>query len=152
MDELTPAECRRILSAAPVGHMAVISDGEPYVSPISYVYMDDAIYVRTGPGRRVEAIRAHPRVCVEVSEFDDDTGHWESMIIWGDARVVEDNRAAQRVIMAILEKYSETMGSPLSTGGNAPLEPEVILEIPVEVGTGRSSGSYFSVRTRPGRL
>ncbi len=152
MDELTPAECRRILSAAQVGHLAVISDGEPYVSPISYVYMDDAIWVRTGPGRRVDAIGEHPRVCVEVSEFDDETGHWESMIIWGEARICQDDRTAQRVIMAILTKYRDSMGSPLSPGGGAPMEPEVIVEIPVEVGTGRSSGSYFSVRTRPGRL
>lgn len=151
MDELSPAECRRILSAADVGHMAVISDGEPYVSPISYVYMDDAVYVRTGPGRRVDAIAAHPRVCVEVSEFDDETGHWESMIIWGDAEIVEDDRTAQRVIMAMLEKYRPSMGSPLAPSG--PLaEPDVVIRVPVEVGSGRSSGSFFSMRTRPGRL
>ncbi|MGH8910908.1 MAG: pyridoxamine 5'-phosphate oxidase family protein [Acidimicrobiia bacterium] len=151
MDELSPAECRRILTAAAVGHLAVISDGEPYVSPISYVYMDDSIYVRTGPGRRVDAIGAHPRVCVEVSEFDDETGHWESMIIWGEAEIVDDDRIAQRVIIEMLEKYRESIGSPLTPSGPLP-EPDIIIRVPVEVGTGRSSGSFFSVRTRPGRL
>lgn len=152
MDDLTPADCRRILSAAMVGHLGVISDGEPYVSPVSFVYEEGAIFVRTNPGRRVDAIKANPRVCVEVSDFDATTGYWESMIVWGDATFVEERRASERVVMALMDKYRDSLGSPLSRPGAAPMEQEVILQIPVEVETGRSSGSLFSARTLPGRL
>lgn len=151
MNDLTPDQSRQLLAGSTVAHLAVISDGEPYVSPASYVFVDDAICLRTGPGRRVEAIRQHPRVCVEVSEYDDASGDWESVIVWGEAEFVEDPAAAQAIVLQIMEKYREALGNPLSPPGPAS-EPEIVIRIPVAELTGRSSGSYFSVRRRPGRL
>lgn len=151
MNELTWDRCRDILVDSRVAHMAVISEGEPYVAPISYVVVGDAICIRTGAGKRVEAMRVNPRVCVEVSEYDEANGDWESVIIWGTAEFVEDSRLAQEIIFAFIEKYRDVLGSPLNPGSVFP-ESDVIIRIPIEDSTGRDSGSYFSVRRRPGRL
>lgn len=151
MNELTPEQCRQLLSETMVGHMGVLSEGEPYVSPISYVLLQGSICIRTGPGRRIDAIREHPRVCIEVSRTEPGSGAWESVIAWGDAHLVEDDRRAQEIIAAILAKYREVMGSPLSPGSSMP-EAAVLIEVPIEDLSGRESGSLFSVRTRPGRL
>lgn len=151
MNDLTPERCRDLLSQATVGHLAVISDGDPYVSPISFVMLDEAICIRTGSGRRVEALRTNPRACFEVSAFDEATGDWESVIVWGDAEFVEDNTRTREVIMAFLEKYRDVLGSPLNPGSVLP-EQDVVIRIPIDRSAGRSSGSYFSVRSRPGRL
>lgn len=131
--------------------MAVISDGEPYVSPISYVVLENSICIRTGPGKRVEALRQSPRVCLEVSDYDQSSGDWESVIIWGTAEFVEDDHHSREIIFAFLEKYRDVLGSPLNPGSVFP-EPDVIIRVPIEESAGRSSGSYFSIRSRPGRL
>lgn len=151
MNELTWERCRDILVDSRVAHMAVVAEGDPYVSPISYVVVGDAICIRTGPGKRVDALRLNPRVCVEVSEYDEANGDWESVIIWGTAEFVEDDRHAQEIIFAFIEKYRDVLGSPLNPGSVLP-DPDVIIRVPIEDSTGRGSGSYFSVRRRPGRL
>lgn len=151
MNELTWERCRDLLADSRVAHLAVISEGEPYVSPISYVLVGDSVCIRTGAGKRVDALHHNPRVCIEVSEYDEANGDWESVIIWGTAEFVEDDRRAQEIIFAFIEKYRDVLGSPLNPGSVFP-EDDVIIRVPIEDSTGRSSGSYFSVRRRPGRL
>lgn len=151
MQDLTTDQARQLLSEAMVAHLAVIDHGEPYVTPISFVVSDNAICVRTGAGRRVDAIAENPRVCVEASEFDVDSGNWQSAIAWGEAELMEDDTGARDIVLALMEKYRPAIGSPLSPGGSFP-GAGVIIRIPIDRITGRASGSFFSVRTRPGRL
>ena len=151
MEVLTLEQARALLTASAVGHLAVISEGEPYVTPISFVVMDGAIWLRTGGGRRVEAIRANPRVCVEVSEYDLGSGNWKSVLVWGRAEVSAEEGGHREVVMALMDKYRSAIGSPLSPGRAFP-EPGVMVRIPIEQISGRTSGSFFSARTRPGRL
>lgn len=151
MNDLSPERCHTLLSRAMVGHMGVISEGDPYVSPISYVVLKGAVCLRTGRGRRVDALKASPKVCIEVSAVDDETGAWESVIAWGEAEFVEDDTQAREIISGILEKYRAVLGSPLSPGTVFP-EPGVVVRIPIQGISGRESGSFFSARTRPGRL
>ena len=154
MADLSPEQCARLLAASHVGHLGVVDGADPYVTPLSYALIDDRIYFRTGPGRRTDALRANPRACFEVSSHDEATGEWESVIVWGEAEEVDDDHTIQEVIAALLAKYREALGSPLSHGdaGFAMANHDVIFAIPVDLVTGRSSGSYFGVRTRPGRL
>lgn len=151
MQDLTTDQARQLLSEAMVAHLAVIDEGEPYVTPISFVLVENAVCVRTGPGRRVDAIGARPRVCVEASEFEVDSGNWRSVIAWGEAQLLEDDPDARDIVLALMEKYRSAIGSPLSPGGVFP-GAGVIIRIPIDRITGRASGSFFSVRTRPGRL
>src|SRR5690606_21128950 len=100
---------------------------------------------------RVEALRENPRVCLTVSHYDQSSGDWESVILWGDAEFVEDPRTSQEIITAFFEKYRNVLGSPLNPAQQLPKEG-VEIRIPVDIAAGRSSGSIFSVRSRPGRL
>jgi len=43
MDELSIEHCLQVLEDGWVGHLAVISEGEPYVAPISYVVVDGQV-------------------------------------------------------------------------------------------------------------
>jgi hypothetical protein len=154
MDELTIERCRQVLEDGWVGHLGVISEGEPYVAPISYVVVDGRICLKTGPGRRAEAIRSSPRVCLATSHVDHSTGYWESVVVWGDAEEITDPLEAQVVISALVSKYRPVLGSPLSPGPNdmGLGEPDILIAFPIETITGRSSGSIFHISTRPGRL
>lgn len=150
MIHLTPAECTRILTDGRIAHIACESNNEPYVTPMSFVRIGEEFYFRTGEGRRVDALRAKPRVCIEVTilrESDD----WESVIFWGNARFVDDPRERSDVVAALLHKYHAE--SALSTSTPAPLSGLLpIVAVTPEDITGRASGGGFTAKTRPGRL
>lgn len=153
MDSITESQCLRLLKEEPVGHIAVISDGEPYVTAISFVHMNDAIYLRTGPGRRLSALLSGNRCCIEISRYSNDEGDWESVILYGTARVIEDPGLEADAIGLLLVKYRNVFGSALAFTRPTPLAPqEVVVEIPIDEMSGRSAGGGFAVQTRPGRL
>jgi nitroimidazol reductase NimA-like FMN-containing flavoprotein (pyridoxamine 5'-phosphate oxidase superfamily) len=153
MDTLTEAEARQFLEEVPVAHFAVISDGEPYVTPMSFVLDGDRILFRTKPGRRLSAIQDNPVVSLEASSYDEQTGDWTSVIVKGTAREVEDSETIQRTLELLFDKYRKALGSPLGRGGIQPLAsfPRVI-EVTIDEISGRASGGLFGARTRPGRL
>lgn len=154
MNELTRDQAFDLLNREQVAHLGMVIDGEPYVCPMSFVVDDDRILFRTMPGKKLDGIRANPRVCIEVSSFDVATGDWRSVIVYGTARFVEDVSTGQKVVAQLFSKYDQVMGSPLSAGsGSLPLagQPQVI-EVPIEDISGMSSGGGYHIRTKPGRL
>ena len=117
------------------------------------VHMSDALYLRTGPGRRLTALLAGGRCCVEVSRYSNDQGDWESVLLWGTPEVVEEAGEEADAIGLLLVKYRTVFGSALAFSRPTPLAPkEVVVKIPIDEMSGRSSGAGFAPRTRPGRL
>lgn len=153
MDALTREQALELLDAAPVAHLGLISGGTPYVTPMSFVIEEDRILFRTTAGKKLDALRLDPNVCVEASQFDPESGHWASVIVTGKAFEVEDRRTGALAVQLLYTKYSQALGDPLSRGGLQPLPglPHVI-EVVIDEITGMSSGESFSPRTRPGRL
>lgn len=154
MEPLTREQSFDLLGREPVAHLGVIVNGEPWVYPMSFVLDGDRILFRTMAGTKLDGIRANPRVCIEVSTFNDETGNWMSVIVRGTARFVDSDSARQSLIAQLFAKYEKVMGSPLSAGGGLmPLggQPYVI-EVPIDEISGMSSDSGFHIRTKPGRL
>ncbi len=150
MDELTPLQCLELLREEKVGHLAVISEGVPYVTPVSYVVSDHTVAMRVGEGRRVRAVRENPNAGFEVSRYNTETGEWTSVIVEGTVRIVEDDATIQSVIAGLLGKYRSVVSS--MSGQAMPMLTDVVLELQMDSVSGRTSGSFFSMRTRPGRL
>lgn len=153
MNPLTREEAMDLLDSAPVAHIGVVSEGLPYVSPMSFVVVGDKVAFRTVPGKRLEALRENPSVCVEAAKFDPASGEWASVIVRGKASEIGDTPLRTEVVSELLGKYREALGSPLGRGGLQPLTglPHVVV-IEIEEITGMASGSGFSRQTRPGRL
>jgi len=143
----------RLLEEAAVAHLGLISKGRPYVTPMSFVVDGERVLFRTKPGKKLEAIKENPEVCIEASRFDEETGWWASVIVMGTARESHDADTEQLTVELLFEKYSKSLGSPLSRDGLQPLPgfPHVI-EVKIEEVTGMSSGGGLRARTRPGRL
>jgi nitroimidazol reductase NimA-like FMN-containing flavoprotein (pyridoxamine 5'-phosphate oxidase superfamily) len=150
MEDLTAEQCLKVLEEGTVAHLAVVSDGEPYVTPLSYVIIDGDLLFRTVPGRRIDALAADPHVCVEVTTTKEDGG-WESIVFWGEARFVEDDRIHADVVAALLAKYHTESALGFSSPSVFP-EERTLVAITPERMTGRASGEGFSAPTRPGRL
>lgn len=149
MIELTLAQCERILAEEPTAFVACLSEGEPYVAPMSYVINGGDICFRTGRGRRTEALAVDPRVCVAVSRSADDGG-WDSVILWGEARAVEDPDRESEIIADLLRKYGES-GFEIAVNQHLPVDKPVYAVTPDRM-SGRTSGGGLSPSTHPGRL
>ncbi|MEV6053666.1 DUF1918 domain-containing protein [Streptomyces sp. NPDC052107] len=88
--DLSPEECRTLLSAYGVGRVSVTtSDGRPAVIPVNYDVVDDAIVYRTAPDS-VAASAAEQEVAFEVDHLDDALGQGWSVLAVGPATVVTD--------------------------------------------------------------
>jgi nitroimidazol reductase NimA-like FMN-containing flavoprotein (pyridoxamine 5'-phosphate oxidase superfamily) len=152
MRDLTREESLDLLDRAEVAHVAVIADGEPYVSPISFVRHGEELMLRTGPGRRLDALRHNPLICLEVTEVDD-VGGWMSVIVSGRARRIDDEMGEAHAVRLLLEKYKELEG-PVTQWTVPELLPgtAAVLVISMDRLSGRGSGSGPERQTRPGRL
>lgn len=152
MENLVQWRVEELLSNLPVAHVGVIAEGDPYVTPVSFVWADGTLWFRTGTGARLDALRAHPRVCIELTDFDTATGAWASVILSGSAELVEDPDTERRVIDQMRAKYRRVTGLALEMDADiVPEEGAVIALRPDEV-SGRASGSGIGPHTRPGRL
>src|SRR5215207_2533292 len=98
--QLHPDEIEEVLHHAHVGRLASISEGRPYVVPITYVYAGDAVYGHSMPGRKVKAMRIDPHVCFEVDERDG--VNWRSVVAEGIYEELHDEveRRAALQLMA----------------------------------------------------
>ena len=66
-------------------------------------------------------------------------------MVWGNAEEITEDVEAQTVISALVSKYRPVLGSPLSPGPSdvGLAEPDILMALPIETITGRSSGSFF---------
>ncbi len=166
MEPLPDARVDQILDSAKFAHLAVVSDGDPYVGPLSFVRYEDALYFRTVPGERVDAIQLHPRAAASFVEFDDETGAWESVLVRGDVSFLGSDWSDDVVIVLFLEKYrdytSELGSRPRLDAQDAAMDwvgtlevgrdAAVVFSLAMREVTGRASGRWMTPGTRPGRL
>jgi len=55
-----------ILRRAPVVHVAMVDNGEPYVVPMHFGYDGKCLYLHSAPeGRKIDVLRRNPRVSFE---------------------------------------------------------------------------------------
>ncbi len=88
--EMTSEECREILARTGFGHLGCTRNNEPYVVPIYFAYESDRLYGFSTFGRKIEWMRANPRVCVGVDEVANQF-NWASVIINGRYQELPDN-------------------------------------------------------------
>ena len=106
------------------GQLATVGeDGYPYCIPLLYIWMDGEIYVHTGSARgHLRAnVEREPRICFKIDEpdqvfdygrFECDSGlAYQSVILFGKIRIVEERAVKQRFCEALMAKY----GKPDST-------------------------------------
>ena len=84
----------------------------PYVVPMSYVYVDNCIYLHCATaGQKLDNIIANPKVsfCVvgDTKVIPESFGTaFESVILFGTAVIVEDMQEKLKGLRALVEKYS----------------------------------------------
>jgi len=115
---MSEAETRALLARARVARLGTAdADGQPYVTPLLFVADEREIWLHNAivPGHLRANIEANPRVCLEIDEpgpvfpygrFECDTSiAYESAIVFGRIRVVEDREAKAAFCRALMAKY-----------------------------------------------
>jgi nitroimidazol reductase NimA-like FMN-containing flavoprotein (pyridoxamine 5'-phosphate oxidase superfamily) len=153
MEPISEERALEFFEKSLVAHIGVVIDGEPYVTPMSFIVIGNRVLFRTKPGRRLEGIRSSPMVSIEASTFDEESGDWTSVIVKGTAAVTTDDATVQGTLTGLYDKYREVLGSPLGRGGMQPISslPHVVAVDILEI-SGMASSGLFSARTRPGHL
>lgn len=108
---------RQFLHDAPYGLVATERDGQPFMNPLIFAYDEaaHAIYYHTGRKGRIFAnVTANPRVCFNACKMNGLISKpaasgfdvaYESVIVFGRVRIVEDEAEATAALRAMLDKY-----------------------------------------------
>jgi uncharacterized protein len=81
LELLSPPECWRMLSLAPVGRVGVLVDSAPEIYPVNFVVDAHSIVFRTDPGSKLRGLARSPSVCFEVDGLDlEDRSGWSVLV------------------------------------------------------------------------
>lgn len=111
--QLLPAEdIKAVMERCTNGVLACMGDDDyPYAVPVSYVYLDDRIYIHSAKaGHKVDSILKNPKVSFAVIDEDtivsaEYTTYFRSVIAFGKARLAEGDEWT-KAFRALVEKYS----------------------------------------------
>ena len=101
---LSDEEARALLRQGRIGRLGCIADDGPYVVPVSYIFEGDSIYIHSLTGRKIKAMRANPRACLQVDDIKDEY-HWRSAIAFGRYEEISDSDERARALDDLLKQF-----------------------------------------------
>ena len=116
------ARIEALLASCPVGRLGTLrADGYPTVKPLNFVYDGGKIYFHGArEGEKIEDIGRDPRVCFEIDVALDyvparqqgcqATYRYESVIVRGTARILENQKERLAALDALMRKYQPEGG------------------------------------------
>lgn len=146
--QLTSDQIEALLHRAETGSFATINEnGYPYAVGMHFVYSNNKIYLHGLPkGQKIDNIKRNPKVCFEVNELIglliendnnpcDTNAQYNSVVIIGNASLVEDLNYKHEVLNKIVKKYT-----PQFVGKELPhnmIKGTAIIEIAIIECTGK---------------
>ena len=141
--DLSQDKARELLRRGSVARLACIADNEPYVVPVNYVFDGESVLVHSLPGRKIIAMRANPRVCLQVDEIEDDLG-WKSVLAFGSYEEIRDAEERGRAMSRLLARFPRlTPVESYMTGGTGTPAP-IVFRIHVDKISGLCEGDAYS--------
>lgn len=138
--DMSHEECVALLTRQRVGRLAYSFRDRVDVEPIAYVWDVDTLFLRTGPGVKLDTLKKNPWVALEVDDvrglFD-----WESAVVKGTVYFLRaagsefDQATYQRGLRALrrIEPRFGTAEDPMG-------ERTMLFRIHVDTITGRRAG------------
>jgi nitroimidazol reductase NimA-like FMN-containing flavoprotein (pyridoxamine 5'-phosphate oxidase superfamily) len=122
-----------ILREGTLGRLGCIAADWPYVVPVNYFFDGRDIYIHTLPGKKLDALRANPRVCLQVDEIKD-SYNWRSVIAYGTFEEVSNEETKENVLTKLYSRlpHMTPVESKLVEGAKG----TVVFRIKVEEVTG----------------
>jgi uncharacterized protein len=122
-----------ILHEGTLGRLGCIAAAWPYVVPVNYYFDGENIYIHTLPGKKLDALRANPRVCLQVDEIKDPY-NWRSVIAYGTFEEVFNVETKENVLTRLYSRlpHMTPVESRLVNG----MKETIVFRIKVEEVTG----------------
>ncbi len=120
-------------------------DGYPYTVPISYVYDSGKIYLHSANrGHKLDSIRRNDRVSFCVIDQnkvvpEELTTYYRSAIVFGRARIVEDEAVKRHALELLGQKYSPNYPGKTAASIRKPWNAVSVVEIVIEHMSGKES-------------
>lgn len=102
--DLSRANAHEMLRRSRLARLGCIVDGEPYVVPVNYIFDGENLFVHSLPGRKITAMRAHPRVCLQVDEIEDEL-NWKSVLAFGRYEEIHNGDERARAMNCLLSNF-----------------------------------------------
>ncbi len=135
-----------ILERMTSGVLAVMGDnGYPYAVPLSYVYCDGKLYFHSAKtGHKIEAVMRNEKVSFCVIEQDnvvpeEYTTYFRSVIVFGKARILTDDKEKRKAMEILAEKYSPSQQEGRLQEIEKSFKHFVMIELLVESMTGKEA-------------
>jgi nitroimidazol reductase NimA-like FMN-containing flavoprotein (pyridoxamine 5'-phosphate oxidase superfamily) len=110
---LSQIETIGILKACTSGVLGVTGDaGYPYTVPISYAYQEGKLFFHcANEGHKIDGIKRNEKVSFCVIDKDEViqktfTTHYRSVIVFGRARILTEDRERRNALDCLVAKYS----------------------------------------------
>ena len=101
---LSDAKAHQVIKTGKIGRLGCVDKGEPYVVPINYLMDEGTIYSHSLPGKKIDAMREHPRICLQVDHIDDDF-HWRSAIAFGNFEELHLPHERREILGKLLVRF-----------------------------------------------
>lgn len=144
--ELSREDSVAILERGTSGVLAVSGDdGYPYAVPLSYVFANGKIIFHAAKeGHKLDAIRRNEKVSFCVVDRDDVkpeeyTTHFASVIVFGRARIIEDDEMRLAAVRLLAEKYRPGYEKERDDAIKKELSNMCIVEISIEHMSGKQA-------------
>ncbi len=89
LETIDETECRALLASATIGRIALSVRALPVVLPVNFALLEESILIRTGGGSKFDAACHEAVVAFEVDGFDALSHTGWSVLVQGQARVVQ---------------------------------------------------------------
>jgi len=124
-----------VIRNSKVGRLGCIDNDEPYVVPINYLLEGGSIYSHSLPGKKIQAMRTHPRVCFQVDQIDDEY-RWRSAIAFGMFEEISQPLERTSIIAKLLSRFPHLTPVESAIVHDAAAPDSVVFRIVVDRVTG----------------
>ncbi|GCE08286.1 pyridoxamine 5'-phosphate oxidase family protein [Dictyobacter aurantiacus] len=94
LGELTQDQIDRLLSSQTFGRIGISDQNRVYIIPINYIFDGTYVYAHSLPGNKLQLMRSHPEVCLQVDKIKDGST-WQSALAWGTFQELSGDEAAK---------------------------------------------------------
>jgi uncharacterized protein len=139
----------QLLSGSETCRIAMIDGNSPYIVPLNYGYVSNALYFHSAlSGRKIEILKQNNRVCFEIENFSEIvrdeipcewTAKYRSLIGYGTIEFITGNEEKKKGLDVIMTHYGR---KGAITYSDSHIENIVILKLNIEEISGKQSGDW----------
>ena len=137
--QLDQNQSQDLLRRERMGRLGCIADHDPYVVPVNYVFDGECAYSHSLPGQKIDAMRSHPRVCLQVDKIQDEW-NWQSVLAFGSYEEITNRQERADALNRLLSRFSRLTPVESFIAEDAGAPAPIVFRIRVDKLTGISEG------------